>query len=492
VSAREAALGIDVGTTSVKAGLLWLDREEPMLTVGRGYPSRRPRPGWVEQDPAAWLAALGECWAALEELAGPVRIASVGICAQVNTHVLVDETLAPVGPAITWQDIRAAPEAAELDARADPHRDAWWGGPFRIDASFALARLLWLERHEPESRRRARWLLSPRDVCLSALTGRVVTDPITPVGLVGPDDRYIGGVLDLVDGAERLMPPIHPLDSPAGTVLEGNAPGLPPGIPVAVGTMDAWGSVVGTGLVRAGRAMELAGTSEVVAVASDRSVPTEGIIALPPVAGLRVHAGPTQAGGAALEWMARCLGRTVDDVLALAEDGRRDPQPVVFLPHLAGERAPYWDPDARGVFIGLASATEDRHLALAVLEGVAFSARLVLESCEVAADRRADDIRLAGGGARSSLWNQLKASVHGRPMNCLATLDSGVLGAALIGIVGTGIGSDLAALADSRATIASVVDPEPAEQARLDDLYAVYRETYTALRPVFGRLATVG
>jgi len=218
-------------------------------------------------------------------------------------------------------------------------------------------------------------------------------------------------------------------------------------------------------------------------------VPTPGIITFAPVRGRYLHAGPTQAGGASLEWAARCFGRSVEDVLASAAEARRDPQPLVFLPHLEGERAPHWNPAARGVLIGLTSSTEERHIALAVLEGVAFSARLLLGACEDAAALRADEVRLSGGGARSPVWNQVKASAHGRQLAVLETLDSGVLGAALLGMVAAGIEDDLDGLAERRVRVAREVEPEPDDRARMDDLFAAYQATYEALVPVFPKVS---
>jgi xylulokinase len=165
-----------------------------------------------------------------------------------------------------------------------------------------------------------------------------------------------------------------------------------------------------------------------------------------------------------------------------------DPQPVVFLPYLAGERAPLWDPTARGTFLGMTIATGARHLALAVLEGVAFAARHLLEACEHAAGIPVTSLRLSGGAARSPTWNAIKAAAHGRPIELMATLDSAVLGAALMGMVAAGLEPDLARAADRYAVVASVIEPDPAMRARLDELYPVYREAYPALRPLFGDL----
>jgi xylulokinase len=486
---REAALGFDIGTTSVKAGLLWLDGDAPMTVVSRPYPSSRPQPGWVEQDPADWLRAMAACWGELQAAAGPMALRAVGICSQVNTHLLVDADLSPLRPAITWQDTRAASEAAALDADAEPRRIELWGGPFTVDASFSLSRLLWLSRHEPERRNTARWMLQPKDYCIAALTGVVVTDAISPIGLVGSGQKYVAGVLELVAGADRLQPDIEAFDAPAGLIVEDNPVGLPAGVAVSVGTMDAWASIYGAGLVRPGRAMDVAGTSEILAMASDRAVPTRGVISFLPVRGNYVHAAPTQAGGAALDWVAGCFSLTVPRALALAGEAWRDPRPIVFLPHLAGERAPHWNPDARGVFLGMTTSTELQHLVLAVLEGVAFAVRLNIGVCETAAGREADEIRICGGGARSPLWNRIKASTLGRPVHVLETLDAGVLGATLMGMVAAGLEDDLEALAHRSARVGSPVEPAPREQARLDDLYGVYNDAYTALEPLFPRIS---
>jgi xylulokinase len=323
---------------------------------------------------------------------------------------------------------------------------------------------------------------------VAALVGEVVTDTISPIGLVGQDGRYIEEVAALVDGAARLLPPLRRFDALAGTTRADGAAGLPAGVPVAVGTMDAFGDVYGSGLVRPGRAMEVAGTSEIVGVASDRAVPTPGVISFAPVEGIHIHAGPTQAGGDALQWAARALRVTPQGVIDAAAAARAHPQPVVFLPYLAGERAPLWDPTARGTFLGLGIGTGARDMALAVLEGVAFSARHLLEACEHAAGIPVTSLRLSGGGARSATWNAIKASAHGRAIEVMATLDTAVLGAALMGMVAAGLETDMPSASERYAVVGSVVEPDPEASARLDELYTVYREAYPALRELFGTL----
>ncbi|MES4791906.1 MAG: xylulose kinase [Chloroflexota bacterium] len=486
----DTILGFDVGTTSVKAGLFTVEDGRLLGIARAAYPTSRPRDGWVEQDPRDWTRAMAECWVDLARRVGAVRLRSIGICSQVNTHVLVDDSLSPLRPAIVWQDVRTEAVAAELDAQvAAAERTRLWGGPFTIDASFSLSRLEWLRRHERDTVEAARWLLQPKEYCVAAICGAVVTDTLSPIGLVGQDGAYVRGVTDLVEGSARLLPELRWFDELAGTTRAGNPVGLPEGVPVAVGTMDAWANVYGSGVTQPSQAIEVAGTSEIVGVLSDQAVPTPGVITFPTVRDRYLHAGPTQAGGDALAWAARCFGTSIEGILAEAARGLSDPQPIVFLPHLAGERAPLWNPEARGLFLGLSTSTELRHLALAVLEGVAFSARQLLEACEEAAGGPATDIRLSGGGARSADWNRIKASAHGRPLNLLAVLESGVLGAALMGAVAADLEANLEEAALRRVALAGQIEPELAESARLEHLYGVYRETYATLAGLFPKLA---
>src|SRR5207249_973135 len=159
---------------------------------------------------------------------------------------------------------------------------------------------------------------------------------------------------------------------------------------------------------------------------------TPGVVTFPPIDGAYLHAGPTQAGGDALRWFADLHALDLETVLASAAAAPPGSLGLVFLPYLAGERAPLWDADARGIFFGLSSGHSRAHEARAVLEGVAFSARHLLEILETAARLHVDALASSGGGARSDLWCQIKANVLNREIRRLRVLHSGVLGAALM------------------------------------------------------------
>ena len=476
--------GCDVGTTAVKGVYVDASDGRILAEASWDYTLHRPREGHAEQDPADWLGGLQACRETLDAAARGAVPGAIGICSQVNTHVFVDASFAPQHPAISWQDQRCAGAARELERRAGDDLERIFGGPFAIDASYALSRTLWIQQHEPDAWTATRWILSPKDFCVAVLTGAVRTDRVSPVGLVGADGEYLTGALALVDGASERMPPLDEFDALAGSTT--GSLGFPTGLPVSVGTMDAWSSLYGSGVVRPGQAAEISGTSEIVGVMADTPGSARGVISFPPVRGRYLHAGGTQAGGDALRWMADLLGLSVNDALAAAASA--GPQPLVFLPHLAGERAPLWNADARAVFVGMTSNTTPGHLVRAVLEGVAHAARHLRESCEEAAGFRVDVMRLSGGGAQSALWNQIRADCHRVDLEQVASTMTGCVGAALMAGVAGGAADDLESWATEIVNVARVFAPDPDGADRLDDLHAVYRATYHALEDQFRAL----
>ena len=320
----------------------------------------------------------------------------IGLTSQVNTHPFVDANGAPLAPAIVWQDGRAATEAAAIDAGiTEAERLRWWGAPLPVDASHALARMRWASVHEPALWARTARVLLPKDHCLRALTGELVSDPLSNIGLVDLASGYADDLLARVPEARTRLPPLADMTDVAGRVRTD----LPfAGTPVAVGTMDAWAGLFGCGVTRDGTGLYLGGTSEILGIVSGRVLPTPGVLVMPPSHGITLHVGPTQSGGASVEWFCRLFGTTPGEMSALAAAHPEDDPLPLFLPHLQGERAPLWDADARGVFLGMDASTNRAALARSVLEGVALSARWLLDALESSAGVRLEAMN-AGGGA---------------------------------------------------------------------------------------------
>ena len=472
-------IGVDVGTTSVKAALLDAEGRlhgrwsSPVATARTG-------PDLAEQNPQDWVNATLAGLAAAADGATDCRIVGIGLCSQVNTHVFVDAAGEALAPAILWQDGRCAAEAAKLDAQVlEADRLRWWGAPLPIDASHPLARMFWLARTKPDLWRRTRWVMAPKDYCILKLTGEASADPLSSFGVVDSSLAYVEALIALVPGAEDRLPP---LVSPRATVGRVRA-GLPSAeTPVVCATMDAWSGMLGAGGAAKGAGVYLSGTSEVGGIVSDTRVPTPGVIVFPSYEGITIHAGPTQAGGASVAWLSNLLGlepSIISELAARSDSKRARP---IFLPHLQGERAPIWDIAARGAFAGLDASMSAPELARAVLDGVAYSARWLFEALEASAAARPDRLRHAGGGSQSSFWCQIKADVLGRPIERLSVLDAGLLGAAMFAGLGTGQFASPAEAAARMTRVERTFEPDPVETGRHDEGFACYAELYGRLK----------
>jgi xylulokinase len=280
-------------------------------------------------------------------------------------------------------------------------------------------------------------------------------------------------------GAAERLPRLHGITTRIGRVRDG-LPGA--GIAVVNSTMDAWAGMVGAGAAAQGDAAYLSGTSEVGGIVSAARIPTPGVIAFPECEGITLHAAPTQAGGASVAWLAAILDKSPDEISGLAAKSDPARAAPIFLPHLQGERAPLWDIAARASFAGLDGSMGAPELARAVLEGVAFSVRLLMEALEKSSGVTPERLHHAGGGAASDAWCQIRADVLGRIIERKANLDAGVVGAAILAGVGTGVFGSLGEAARNLAQTEQVFAPDPARRGMYDEGFARYVELYGRLK----------
>ena len=471
-------IGIDVGTTAVKAALYDISGRA-LKTYAQNYPMHRMPPDRVEQDPEDWMAHVLAALGHLTNGLGDGQLQSVGLTSQVNSHVFVGEDGKALMPAIVWQDGRCAGVAVELDAHLDEaEKIGWWGAPLPVDASHVLARMEWVKRHRPEVWAKTRWVMAPKDYCILQLTGEVVADPMASFGVIDQSLDYIESLIALVDGARARLAPLRPFTASAGRIKAG-FPGA--GVPLVVGTMDAWAGVVGTGAVHDGDGLYLSGTSEILGVVSKTKMPVPGVIAFPRCEEITFHAGPTQAGGASIAWLSNLLGRTPAELSTIACDVDRSRLPPIFLPHLQGERAPVWNASARASFSGVDSSMGPAEFTVAVMEGVAFSARLSMDALQKSADVVVESYRAAGGGMASDIWCQIRADVLGKPVMRLKNLDAGVLGAAILAGVGTGLFGSIKEAAGALVAVDRSFEPDVSLASRYEYAYGKYRELYGQL-----------
>lgn len=479
-------LGVDLGTTSLKAVLF--DADGTLVARhGVSYPTTRNPDGRVEQDPDDWMAAFWTVVGAVLDGRDPARLIAIGICSQVNTYAFVDVEGRALAPAITWQDARSKAEAARLDALVDPvDRARWWPSGMAVSASHMLPLMAWMADARPDIWARTAKVLSPKDYVLRQLTGRWTADPLAAFDLVDQSGRYIAPLLALVPGAAERLAPLASYRSVVGSLSHPRLSGCS-GI-VVNGTMDAFGCLFGSGATRPGEGSYISGTSEIVATIGDRPGGAPGIVSFVPIDGWHVQAGPTQSGGDTLRWLGGLLSLPHQSVLDLAGtadrggDGR-----LLFLPHLEGERAPYWDAQARGTFLGITSGDAAPELALAALEGVALSAALIFDGCSAAIGRRPEAIHIGGMGNRSNLWAQIRADVLGVTLHRVACLDTGAVGAAIMAGLGAGLFQTMGDASQALVKIERSFLPDTSKRARYDAMRQRYEEAYRILRPFYAR-----
>jgi xylulokinase len=481
--ARSCLVGIDVGTSAVKAILIDAAGNR-LADFGRPVAMSRPSSGHAEQNPTDWmdgvLAALTE-FVSNHDLS---NLTGIGISSLVNTHVFVGSDGDPLIPAITWQDTRCAADAATLAAQVSAEQQtAWFGAPVPIDASHALSRMAHVARVHPDIYAKTRHVLLPKDYCVMRLTGGVFSDAISAVRLAR-GDSYVDGLLDLVPRSRELLPELRRFDDISGRVREG----MPcAGTPVVVGAMDAWAGMFGSGVLDDGDAMYQSGTSEVLGIISPAVNPTPGVVVFPAYDDIVLHAAPTQSGGAALQWLSALLDKTPAELSVLAAEAEPCPAVPLFLPHLQGERAPIWDAYSRGAFARIDASAGAAEMTRSVMEGVAFSVRWAFQALEQSSGHAVSLANISGGGARSDTWCQIRADALGFALQRVAVPQPAALGAALLVGLGTETMSSMGEAVRQLVRFDRTFEPQAARRAYYDEKFGHFQALYDALRPINAR-----
>ena len=472
-----AIVGIDVGTTSVKA-LAVSPTGDVLARAEEEYPLSVPRPGWSEQHPEDWWQATQ---GALKRLQVH-EIAGIGIAGQMHGLVLLDEQLHVLRPAILWNDQRTAAECREIEERIGLDRLIGLTGnrPF---TGFTAPKLLWVRRHEPDVYARIAHLVLPKDYVRLKLTGERATDVADASGTLFFDvarRRWSDELVRELELPSDILPRVHESPESSGET--------PIGIPVAAGAGDQAAGALGAGVDRPGPFSVNVGTSGVVfAVLPGFQADPEARVhtfchAVP---GTWHAMGVMLSAAGSLQWLRGTLapGTSFDELVAGAETWEPGAEGLTFLPYLAGERTPHADPDARGAFVGLSLRHDRSALVRAVLEGVAYGLRDSLELLR-SLGVRPEIGRLVGGGARSDLWSRILASVLGVPLEVLEVDEGTAFGAALLGGVAGGVFGDVGEAVGACVRVRDVVEPEPAWSESYRAGYARFRALYPALRGV--------
>lgn len=498
-------IGIDIGTSSTKTVLI----DESGNTVGKAseeYPIDSPRPLWAEQDPDNWWNATKRT---VREVLDKSKIDAsdirgIGLSGQMHGTVLIDKSHRCLRPAIIWADQRSASQCQKIHEKV--------GKELLLEVAcnpavtgFMAPTVLWIKEHEPKVYRKTYKILSPKDYVRLKLTERIateVTDASATLLLDVPKRKWSDDILELLDIPTGLLAEdIYESPMITGEVSREAAKetGLPTGVPVVGGGGDQEMGAIGNGIVKPGLVSSTIGTGGQLFSAIDE-------VKVDPH--LRIHTfchavpgkwhalGAMLSAGLSLRWFRDNLGtaeKLVGDRCGLnpyalmdREASRVGPgcEGLIFLPYLIGERTPYLDPNAKGVFFGLTLRHTRAHMIRAIMEGVAFGLRDSLEIFKelgIAVDR----VVVAGGGARSSLWRQIQSDVFSRELVTVNVEEQAAFGAALISGVGAKIYESVEEACRRTIRFRGQTRPITENVEKYDRYYLIYRSLYRTLKNEF-------
>ncbi|MGA8656105.1 MAG: FGGY family carbohydrate kinase [Chthoniobacterales bacterium] len=498
---HDLVLGLDVGTTNIKC--LAIDNSGNIVAhAALRTPHSHPRAGWTDFEPEEiWNVVSGAIRAVVSQLESREVVRGIAVASVGESLVPMDSDGKPLAPAIAWFDLRTVAEYAWICDRIGYNKLFQVSG-LNPDPMFGLCKVLWVKNHQAEAFQRTKSWLSLADYVAFRLSGVAATDPSLACRTLAynlSQGSWERGLLEDIGIEPSSFPPVLRSGTPLGpvTVSAASDTDLPTTTIVSVGVHDhISGSFAASGL--AGKVLvDSIGTSEMLLTVSDHPKLNPRIAEHGLAQGavwidrpIYYLTGGIFTAGSAIEWFRRELGGNADFAGLINEATGVEEAVPVFLPHLVRSLTPYPDAQVSGAFVGLKPTTTRGAMFRAVLEGLAFEARAILDAMvTVAGQPHPAQIITIGGSQQNRLLAQIKSDVYGSPLKISPIREVVSFGAALL----AGIGSGIFANASEAASVArrTEIDLEPnAEQStRLQSRYeAVYRELFAQLRPINHRL----
>lgn len=500
---KEWFLGIDLGTGSCKA-VVTVPEGDVIGFGSREYEAAKIRSKWEEQDPEELFRAAVEASkeAVQSACVGGTSCAGLSLGGALHSLMAIDQEGKPLTGVITWADSRASKEA--LGAREGPTAEKLYretGCP--AHPMYPLFKIIWLREHRRDLFKRTWRFISAKEYVVWRMTGEFAVDFSIAAGSGLLDVRNLKWspmALDLAGiGEERLSQPSDPK-----TRLKGLKPdvarhiGIGEGAAVFLGSSDAVNSSLGAGAVEAGQATCMIGTSGALRVVSPGPIfhPKQKTWCYAIDQGHWLVGGAINNGGVSVSWLTDLFragspqtGREMGfkDVVEMARKSPPGAEGVLCLPFFAGERSPNWNLNARGVILGLGLGHGAQHLSRAVLEGIGFRLKSVLEALGemgILVERAV----ASGGFTRSDLWLQITSDVLGIPLHIPQWGETSSLGAAFWAMLGAQLAGNLEELA-RRVPIGGTIHPRVELVSFYDDLYRLYKGLYRVLIPFWEDLA---
>jgi FGGY-family pentulose kinase len=502
-------VGIDSGTQSLRAGIFDL-AGNPAIYATREYPINFPRVGWAEQAPADWWecakATVNECMA--KSGVKKQEIAGVSVDGTSCTVVVCQEDGTPLRPGILWMDVRAVEQAERVTATGHPVLK-YVGG--KESPEWMIPKALWLKEREPQTYEKAPRIAESTDWLMHKLTGRWTaslnnvtckwnyatpqggwpTELVEQLGIPEILDKWPKDVLALGEYAGDLTP------------RAADELGLPPGIPVAEGGIDAYTGMLGLAVVKPGRMALVMGSSTCHMALSERGIFGSGVWGPYPDAltrGTWVLEGGQTATGSIVKWFKdnfaageqqEAKAKGVSPYTVLDTKAAQVPpgsEGLVLIDYFQGNRTPIRDPLVRGALWGLGLKHGTPHIVRAIYEGTAYGTRHILEDLKEHGFE-ATQIYACGGGALSRLWLQIHADVCGVPIYLTRVPEATTLGSAVAAAVGAGKFGSVESASEAMVRVEAEIRPDPTKAEAYDFYFDKYVRTYPALAPLMHEVA---
>ena len=490
---------IDIGTSACKTAFLD-ENGQTVASAQRKYEVYYPEPGWAEQDAEDWwvAAASGIQDCLRQSGISANEIAGVGVAGQSWSCIPVSEDGHTLARTPIWMDTRARDICQEIEQCIGIKRIfETAGNPFQ--AGYQTPKILWFQRARPDIYQRTARFLTSNGFIVMRLTGVPVMDRSQSYGIhcynfsQGYYDKSLAHGMGI--SLEKL-PPVVDCHKIVGLVTKEAAEqtGLMPGTPVVAGGLDAACGTLGAGVCQGGQTQEQGGQAGGMSICLDTAIAHPKLILSPHVIpGKYLLQGGTVGGGASMKWLTQELGEPEREYcqthggspMALLDELAEQVPPgsdgLVFLPYLAGERSPIWDPEACGVWFGLDFQKTRGHLFRSLMEGVAYALRHNLETAEETGVA-VQELYSVGGSANSLLWTQIKSDVTGRTVFVTDSDEATVRGAAILAGVAVGIYAGFDEAVKQLVTVKRRHQPQKSLEGVYGARYEVYRNLYPALK----------
>lgn len=501
---KQYLLGIDIGTSACKTAVF--DADGKVIATGNGsYPVYYPKPGWAEQNPEEWWAAVCHAIQEMLEKSGvkPEEIVGVGIDGQSWSAIPVDKEGNVLTNTPIWMDTRAADICEELGQKiGEDNIFEVCGNPFK--PSYTTPKVLWYKREMPEVYKHTYKILQSNSYIAFKLTGKFTQELSQGYGWHCFDMRKGVWNMDMcreLGVSTDLLPDIYPCHGVVGGITAKAAKecGLLEGTPVVAGALDAACGTLGAGVIHPGETQEQGGQAGGMSICMDTyKADKRLILSYHAIPGNWILQGGTVGGGGVMRWLEQefadyerikgkeegksslVLFNELAEKVAPGSDG------VVFLPYMSGERSPIWDPNAKGVYYGLDFSKTKGHFIRSAMEGVALSLRHNLDVASQAG-ATVSELRAMGGSANSLLWTQIKSDVTGKKIVVPSSDTATTLGAVMLAGVGIGMYPNFEEAVERTVVLKRSHEPNPDNKEVYDRNYETYLQLYDHLKDVMDR-----